>query len=413
MRNTFKILFYLKKNALLRNGNAPIMGRITIRGERTQFATHHSVDPALWDVASGRVAGRTAEAQRINDCLARIRYRIEECYHVQLGRQQSLSSQSVKEAFLGIGRQQPGLIDFFRRHNEEFRLMVGVSRSRSTYYKYRCVCRHLETYVGEQYRRTDLKFGEVDRVFLQGFHAWIARRCSARKNTARIYLIALKHIFQLAREQGYLHGDPFANYKLGSEFVARNYLSIGELNRMIELSLPTSTLQLVRDAFVFCCFTGLSYVDVCSLTWDDIRRDSGRMWISMRRRKTGSEVNVRLFSIPQSILHKYDGRHSRERLFPLPGNGWCNVCLEKIAARSGITRRITFHAARHTFATTVTLSQGMAIETISKLLGHKNIRTTQIYASVTRAKLDSDLERLSRRLDAICTPRISVPADTI
>ena len=214
-------------------------------------------------------------------------------------------------------------------------------------------------------------------------------------------MIALKHILMLARSRGYLAKDFFANYKLHSEFVPRNYLSIDEIQKLIRLELTDPTILLVRDAFLFSCFTGLSYVDLRMLTPQHIQQERKQMWISTTRRKTGSAVQVRLFAVPYSILLKYKPVQRNMRIFDLPSNGWCNLCLKRIMSLADIPRHITFHSARHTFATTITLSQGMAIETISKLLGHKNIRTTQIFANITHAKLDGDMEKLSKRLDTL------------
>ena len=400
-RNTFKVLFYIKKNAPLRNGNTPIMGRITINGQRTQLSTRLSVDPNLWNVNLGRVTGRRADAVRINEQLSQIRYHIERCYNTLFYDHTLVTPQMVKEMYFGNDRRSEMLLAFFREHNEEFRRMVGISRSKTTYYKYRTVYNHLGNYISGKYERQDLLFRELDREFLTGFHQYIAQECGHKKNTTWIYMIALKHILMLARGRGYLTTDLFANYKLHSEFVMRNYLSITEIRRLIRLDLDDATLLRVRDAFLFSCFTGLSYIDLCTLTPEHIRQEGKQLWISTTRCKTGSEVNVRVFAIPYAILLRYNPMIRTKRIFNLPSNGWCNICLDRIMSLAGIPRHITFHSARHTFATTITLSQGIAIETISKLLGHRNIRTTQIYATITHSKLDGDMERLSKRLDTL------------
>ena len=400
-RNTFKVLFYIKKNAPLRNGNTPIMGRITINGQRTQLSTRLSVDPKLWNVNMGRVTGRRADAVRVNEQLSQIRYHIERCYNTLFYEHAQVTPQMVKEMYFGNDRRSEMLLAFFREHNEEFRRMVGTSRSKTTYYKYRSVYNHLENYISGKYERRDLSFRDLNREFLTGFHQYIAQECGHKKNTTWIYMIALKHILMLARGRGYLTTDLFANYKLHSEFVTRNYLSITEIRRLIRLDLDDVTLLLVRDAFLFSCFTGLSYIDLCTLTPEHIRQEGKQMWISTTRCKTGSEVNVRVFAIPYAILLRYNPMNRTKRIFNLPSNGWCNICLNRIMSLAGISRHITFHSERHTFATTITLSQGIAIETISKLLGHRNIRTTQIYATITHSKLDGDMERLSKRLDTL------------
>lgn len=222
-------------------------------------------------------------------------------------------------------------------------------------------------------------------------------------------MIALKHILMLARSKGYMNKDLFANYKLQSEFVTRNYLSMSEINKLMQYEGDTPTLQLIRDAFLFSCFTGLSYIDIKDLTLENIQQVNKQLWISTTRRKTGSEVNVRLFEVPYNILLKHRPMTRNKRIFALPSNGWCNACLDKIMSEIGIMKQITFHSARHTFATTITLSQGVAIETISKLLGHKNIRTTQIYATITHSQLDGEMERLSKRINSLY--RNLIPSD--
>lgn len=400
MRNTFRILFYVKRNAPLRSGELPVMGRITINGQRTQFSTQLAVASASWCTRSGRVAGRSRAAARINDRLAEIRYRLENCYESLRSEQQDITPRQVKERYFGIShRQEEGIIAFFRRHNEEFARQVGISRSKMTYYKYRCVCSHLETFLRNRYGCSDLPFRRLDREFVVEFHAYTFRELAHKKNTTWVYMIALKHIFRLARGQGYLDRDPFADYKLSREFVMRNFLTTAELTRFMELRVDDDTLRLVRDAFVFSCFTGLSYIDVRDLSLRNVTCEREKTWINLTRRKTGSTVTVRLFAVPCALLLRYAPPTRTERIFDLPSNGWCNVCLGRLAVLAGILKPITFHAARHTFATTITLTQGMAIETISKLLGHSNIRTTQIYASVTRPYLDGEMERLSRRIN--------------
>lgn len=357
-KNTFRILFYIKRNALLRNGSAPIMGRITINGERAQFSTRLSVDPQVWDPHSGRVLGRRAPAERINERLDRIRMRLEQCYESLLDHAQHLTPNAVKNLFFGREQHREQLLGFFRRHNEEFGRMVGINRSKATFYKYRCVCNHLESYIRTRYGRDDLEFGELDREFLYGFHRHISGACGCSKNTIWIYMIALKHILAQARSRGYLKADLFAGYKIRSERVSRGYLSIEEIRRLIRLDLPDRTQRLIRDAFLFGCFTGLSYVDIRQLTPQNIQYQDRQIWICTSRCKTASEVSVRLFPVAEAILSRHLPVPEDGRIFDLPTNGWCNTCLQVVLQQAGISRHITFHCARHTFATTITLSQG-------------------------------------------------------
>lgn len=400
MRSTFRILFYIKRNAPLRDGRAPIMGRITIDGGRAHFATQLSVKPRLWEGGRNRASGRSREAAHINTCLNSLQFRIERKYNLLYGDKTNITAKMLREVIFGQGTAEEGVLAFFRRHNEDFGRMVGVSRSSATYYKYRCVYGHLDRYMHESYGG-DISFEKIDKKFLTGFHAYILQQSRCKKNTVWVYLIALKHIFAQARSEGFPVVDVFANYKLHSEFVMRNYLSMEEIEKLLRLDLTQASLRLIRDAFLFSCFTGLSFVDVKNLTDRNIHCADGHLWLTTSRTKTGTEVHVRLFDLPRTILLRYDLQKDAS-IFNLPSNGWCNRCLARIALAAGLSKRITFHTARHTFATTITLSQGVAIETISKLLGHKNIRTTQIYASVTHNRLNREMDMLSERLETMC-----------
>lgn len=402
MRNTFRILFYPKRSAPLRNGLVPIICRITIDKQREQLPTRLHVAPARWNSSRGRVAGRGREAEIVNQALARLRYRIEKCYHTLGYDYPDVTARMLKQQLLGQSVRRERLLAFFARHNEEFFQTVGVSRSRSTYYKYESVRKLLVRYVREICGREDVCFSEVDRKFLIGFHAYLLDRGRRCKNTACIYLVALKHVIRLARESGCPAGDPFASYRIRGETVRRNYLTLDEVRRLNRTTVPEGTLRLVRDAFLFSCFTGLSYVDLKRLRFEDVRRVDGEYWLSAHRQKTGTAVDIRLFELPLSIFLHYASSREGERPFPLPSNSWCNDRLKELMIRADVRKSVTFHAARHTFATSVTLSQGVTIETISKLLGHKNIRTTQIYASVTHARLSDEMKRLHGRLHRLC-----------
>ena len=296
---------------------------------------------------------------------------------------------------------KPQLLEFFQQHNASVYRRIGLDCSRSTYYKYHSVALHLERYLRELCGCSDLPLDAFDRDLVVGFHAYLLRDLHCSKNTVWIYLNALKRVLTLARKRGLSYNDPFSDYKIQGEYVRRNFLTTNELMRLVSLDGLSPSVRLVRDAFLFSCFTGLSFIDIKLLRREHIRQFGARCWIETTRRKTGVQVQVRLFDLPLAILKKYASDDPMAPIFCLPSNSWCNACLERLMRRVGIMKHITFHAARHTFATTLTLSQGLPIETIAKLLGHRNIRTTQIYATVTHDYLDSEMNRLSKRIDPI------------
>ncbi len=401
MRKTFKILFYLKRSALLRNGTAPILCRITISGQRTQISTQLSIAPSSWDVEQSRAIGRSAEMIRINRELDALYDRIEQCYLELAQTAPVVTPEMIRDRIYEGDRNRETILGYFARHNASFLRQVGVDRSRSTYYKYHSVEVHLCRFIPLFCGRKDLYLCELNREFLSAFHGYLLRVAAKRKNTVWVYLTALKHVLTQARHRGYTLPDLFVDYKLRSEYVHRNFLTTEELTRLIDLDHLLPAKQLIRDSFLFSCFTGLSFIDIKQLRPANIQTIGRQHWVKTTRRKTGAEVQVRLFELPTAILRKYMPINHVDAIFPLPSNSWCNHCLDELMKQAGIAKRITFHAARHTFATTLTLSQGIPIETIAKLLGHRNIRTTQIYATVTHDYLDSEMNRLSKRIDPL------------
>ena len=399
MRNTFRILFYIKRNALLRDGRAPIMMRVTVNGERIQISANSSIEPERWDRVRGCVRGRRSDARRINMNLETMRMRVMNCYDRLARSFEPLSAARIKELYAGGGSLCRMFLDFFREYLDEFGSMVGVSRSKSSYDKYRSVYKLLSSFVRERCADDDIPFYRLNRRFIADFHGWLGRCPRLKPNTVWVYMVGLKHVVLEARSRGYLRDNIFVNYRLRSEYVPRNYLTLEELRSVCSLSLPSESLSLVRDLFVFSCYTGLSYVDIRDLRFENLQHIDNEIWVNTSRRKTGTAVGVRLFDIPLSIMARRSGSQPDDgRIFRVPTNGYCNMCLRRIMEQAGISRRVTFHTARHTFATSVTLGQGMRIETISKLLGHKSINTTQIYASVTHAAVRSEMDLLQQRI---------------
>ena len=401
MKKSCKVLFYIKRNAPLRSGLVPIMGRITVDGQRTQFSTRLALPPEAWDVAQNRAVGRSLEMAQINRALDEMRIGLEQSFAELRRKGLDVTPNAIRDRYFQGGELCEGLVALVARHNASFRRQVGIDRSQSSLYKYQSVQRHLERFTPRHTGAGDLPLHALSREFLTAFHGYLLREMGHRKNTIWVYMAALKHILQWARRNGVHFDDPFVDYRLRSEQVSRQVLTEAELERLMRVELPDETLRLVRDIFLFSCFTGLSFIDLQRLTWAQLVCQGEHWWIETTRRKTGSQVQVRLLEVARSILEKYAPADRNAPIFALPSNSWCNRCLARLMRHCGIEKHITFHAARHTFATTLALSNGMPIETISRLLGHSSIRTTQIYATVTRDHLDRELSRLSERLEPL------------
>ena len=399
MKHQFKILFYTKKNQPLKNGTHAIICRISVDGESCTFSTHLAVEARLWDNSRKCVRGRSEAAKRTNALLDNIRYALQENYFKILRSNERPTAYMIRNAYIGGEDDSDGVVVFFRRHNLEFEKMVGTIRRPNTLYKYRYVCNHLQKFIYATRGVSDIPLNRVNRDVICEFHNWLATDAKCSVNTIRLYLTALKHIIMLAIACGRINQNPFLGYQLRSEPSRRHFLLKEELRRMMLVSARNDKERIILDAFIFGCFTGLAYSDISGLTRRDIIIDEQQWAIATRRNKTHTSVEVPLLKIPQKILQRYMDEANDEHIFTLPTNCWCNRVIKDMAQRANINKRITFHTARHTFATTVTLSYGVPIEAVSRMLGHTDIKTTQIYAKILESVVNSEMQRVSDRIN--------------
>lgn len=402
MRSTFKILFYLKRNNLKPDGTVPTMCRITVDGTISQFSCKMNVPPNLWDTKAGRLTGKSTLAVKTNIALDKIRVDINRHYQEVMQADGFVTADKVKNAYLGLGIKQDTFLSLFAKHNQEFSRKVGYNRAEGTYNKYCVLYKHMENYIKQEYNREDIFLKELNLAFINGFEYYLRSERGCSTNTIWMYMIGVKHIVAIARNSGQLTINPFAGYLISPEPKDRGFLTKEELNSLVNAEMKNAQHELVRDLFVFSTFTGLSYSDVKNLTKDNVKTSfDGHLWIITRRQKTNTDSSIRLLEVPKRIIEKYKGYTRDNRLFPVPSNVSCNSILKKIAKQCGIDKRITYHQSRHTFSTTITLSQGVPIETVSKMLGHTNIKTTQIYAKITKEKISQDMEVLSHKLESL------------
>lgn len=289
------------------------------------------------------------------------------------------------------------LLEYFRRHNEDFLKRVGYGRTKKSYQRYQVVYRHLCLFIRTHYQREDIGLKQVTLNMITSFEQYLRSEVGLKNNSVWIYMIAFKHIVMLARAEGCLLNDPFVSYKNHYQQVERGYLTEEELQRVLDYQPEVETEALVRDLFLFAAFTGLSYTDVRALRWENVRElFDGQTWIVTRRRKTNTSTTLMLLDVPKQIINRR-GRRDESQIFRIPSNNCCNTYLIGIGRKCNIETRITFHIARHTFAT-LWLSKGAPIETLSSVLGHTNIRTTQIYAKITNQKINEDMTALAEKL---------------
>ncbi len=400
MRSTFKVLFYVKKGSEKPNGNLPLMCRLTVDGEIKQFSCKMDVPLRLWDVKNNRASGKSAEAQKINIAVDKIRVEVNRRYQELMQTDGYVTAAKLKDAYLGIGVKQETLLKLFEQHNSEFAKKVGHSRAQGTYQRYKTVYKHLCEFLLHTYKRNDIPLKELNLTFINDFEYFLRTEKKCRTNTIWGYMIVLKHIVSIERNDGRLSFNPFAGYINSPESVDRGYLTKSEIQTLMDAPMKNAYHELVRDMFVFSVFTGLAYSDVKNLTTDNLQTFfDGNLWIITRRKKTNTESNIRLLDVPRKIIEKYRGLAGDNKVFPMPSNTTCNKILKEIGRQCGFKTCLSTHVARHTNATTVLLSNGVPIETVSRLLGHTNIKTTQIYAKITNQKISQDMETLSHKLE--------------
>ena len=403
-KSTFKLLFYLKKNELKKNGNAPIMGRITIDGTPKTFGTKLEINPNNWDLKYGRVEGKSATALSINQKLDNIRGRIDKIYEDMLKHEGFATAQKVKLTFLGVGVMEDAILKVFKEQNEGFEKMVAKGkRSKSTYAKYTTVYNHLSEFIKERYHREDMAFRELTSDFIREFDFFLRIDKECTHNTVWVYTMPVIALVELAIKKGLLRDNPFDDYKITMEETDRSYLLKEDVEKLMFLNPSKQKYELVKDLFLFSCFTGLSYIDIKKLKWSNIQSffDGHQLFIS-RRKKSDVASNVRLMEIPKRIIEKYRGITRSDYIFPVPSNATCNKHISKLIEEAGIVteQKVTFHTARHTFAT-MFLTEGVPLESLSKMMGHKNISTTQIYAKITSQKISKDMDLVAPKFKAM------------
>ena len=403
MSYRFKVFFYARKNYVNKDGKVGVMVRISVDGQRTQFSSKLTVNPGLWDSKANNVTGDSTTAHLINEELREIKSELN-FYYKELERQGIyVTVDKVRDAFLGVKAQVQMLLVVFKTHNEELKLRIGKDISASGVEKYERTRSRLGEFMKHQYNMDDIPLKEINYNFIYSFETYLTTVWDCSVNTIAKYIQQFKHIVALAKNNGWIHSDPFTNFKIRFKKVDRGYLTQDELTTIMQKKFSIKRLEQVRDIFVFSCFTGLAYVDVKNLNEKDIKKSfDGKLWIMKKRQKTDIQSNILLLDIPKMILNKYNGiMFQNNQLLPVISNQRLNSYLQEIADLCGIEKHLTFHLARHTFATTVTLAKGVPMETVSKMLGHTSIRTTQIYARITNSKIGNDMNELAKKLEGM------------
>lgn len=392
-----KVAFYLKKNESDNFGRCPVMGRLTIGRSESVFSAKLSVPVSLW--AAGRAKGKSAEAVAINRQLDEYRASTIAIYREQSAGRERITAEEIKCLLLGMAAGQETLLDYFRTYIEQFEKRVGINRSAQSARTYRNTYNHLVRFLSERLQLSDIPFTALNRSFIDKFDLYLRTEQHLAPRTVVLYMTRLHTVVNKAIAAGIITADPFAGYEPPRPERKQRYLTHEELKRLMTTPLPSSRLYLVRDLFLFSCYTGISYGDMCRLTIENLETaEDGTVWIKAAREKTGVEFEVPLLELPLHIIDKYRDTTPDGKLLPMYGNSELNKGLKQLAAVCGIDRKLIFHTARHTYATEIALSHGVPMETVSRMLGHSRVDTTQIYAQVTDDKIGTDTQSLNEKI---------------
>jgi len=395
MQTTFSILFYPRGNDVDKNGNAPLYSRLTVNGKRSEFSIKRKISLSKWNSEAGKIRGTTSDVREINRYIDNIRSKIYKIYDQLLNNEESITAQKIKHIYQGKAIKHKMLLEIFQSHNEKIEKLVGKEFAPGTIERYKTAKKHVTDYIKLEYEQTDLPVKDVDHKFITGLEYYLKTERKCAHNTAIKYVTNFKKIIRIAFANDWITKDPFVNWKGKLKIVEREFLTEGEIKKMVEKELHAERLNQVKDIFLFSCFTGLSYADVKKLCRNDIVIGiDGERWIKIKRSKTDTRSSIPLLPTALTILNMYKDHpdvSNKGRLLPVLSNQKMNAYIKEIADLCGISKNLTFHLARHTFATTITLSNGVPIESVSKMLGHKSLRTTQHYAKILDMKVSKDM----------------------
>ena len=403
-RSTFSLIFWVCSSRI-KNNQVPVYARITVNGKRANISIQRRVNSTDWDAARGIMRGTRQESKLLNKYLDQVRSKIYTAYEDLLSENKMVTAQAIKNRYLGADKFYRSLQELFEYHNEISRHSISAHTLRH----YKVTQGYLQKFLRAKFNLEDFRLIDLNFSFIKDFEFFIKsyqptdHQRKMGHNTAMKHLQRLRKMVTMAYHHEWIPKDPFVRFKSSYVKKRREFLTREELQSIEDFQSSINRLNIVKDIFLFSCYTGLSYIDITKLTMDNIGMDfDGNQWIETERQKTKTALKIPLLNQARDILKRYQDHpktvHSKT-LLPRYSNQKLNSYLKEIADFCGITKHLTFHVARHTFATTITLTNGVPIETVSKLLGHTKLATTQIYARVVDKKVKDDMAMLNAKLN--------------
>lgn len=400
-KSTFSLLFFIKRKKLLKNGDAPVYMRVTVDGRFLEAALKRGIKPKLWNEKKQRSNGRDRLSLELNDFLDDTQTRILRIHQRFIDERKEINPKTILDEFAGRMERPKMLREIFKAENEKYRQRLEIGDLvLNTVLRAERTERYLGDYIKKQYKADDIPLSAVDNAFVRDFHLYLRTDKKQEQNTANKYCKILKRIIVLALDNKWMEVNPFQGLRFQAKATNRQFLSEKELTTIMKKTFTLERLNVVRDIFIFCALTGLSFSDVEGLKPEHISQDDdGNFWIHKARQKTKNICSIPYLETARNIAEKYKDHQlckSRGVLLPVISNQRMNSYLGEIAGICGITKPLTMHIARHSFAC-LALANGVSMEVIAKMLGHSDVRTTKIYAKVIDKSITEQIGTLSSK----------------
>ena len=401
-RKRFSILFFIKRTKLLKNGEAPVRVRVTYDKLYVEIQLKRSIKVTLWSQEKERAIGKDRNSVELNHYIDGLRVKFYQIYQDLELEGKLISARSIVNRYQGKDDSTKTLYNVFKEHNENCRKLIGTDYAEITIRRYDNCLKYLMELVKYTHKQDDILLREVNGELVRKFDLYLKTEKSCAQNTVIRYMKCFKKVINLAIANEWLAKNPFAGIKFHEVAVNKEFLTQAELNKIINRDFEIGRLELVRDVFIFCVYTGLAFIDVYNLRSKHLSEDSsGNLWIMKSREKTKNMCNIPLLSIPKQIIEKYkDNPYCLEKgvLLPVLCNQKMNSYLKEIADFCGIKKNLTMHTARHTFATVIALANNVSLPNVAKMLGHSSIRMTQHYAKVMNSSVLREMQRVEKEL---------------
>lgn len=396
MKAKITLHIYAKTTKANATGQLPIYIRLTVDGQRFEFSSKKFIEKSKWSPELSKMKGSLEEARTINNYLDLMKSKVFDIQMELIHKNEELSLENFKSRILGTHQRERMIIPIYQNHNDKIEELIGNGYAYGTLERFKISLKHLQEFIQWKYNVSDISITKIDYAFVTEFEFYLRSVKKCNNNTAVKYVRNFRKIIKICLDNDWLDKNPCSRYEGKMKEVERDFLTEEELNKIYNKRFSSERLTLVKDIFIFSCYTGLAYVDVKGLKKDHIAIGiDGEKWIFKNRQKTDTKSKIPVLPIAQEIIQKYSNHPkclNEDSILPILTNQKMNAYLKEVGDLCDISKEITFHMARHTFATSVTLTNGVPIETVSKMLGHKNIQTTQHYAKILDQKVSVDMK---------------------